>query len=226
MTLVAGADVAKGRWVVVVLRDGDFEHATITKTLADFLEETQGLQVLAVDIPIGLPEGKEHRQCDLAAKAFLRPKSSSVFFTPPRPVINKPTHAEANKLSKREFGRGISQQAYALRTKILEVDPIAADDDRIIEVHPEVCFRAMKGSPLPYSKKTWNGQMERRSLLSSEGIDLPHPIKTEAGAAPVDDLLDAAAAAWSAWRVAQGDARVLPEVAEGCDRTRREVIWY
>ena len=87
MTLVAGADVAKGQWVVVVLRDGDFDHAIVTKNLTDFLGETQGLGVLAVDIPIGLPEGKEHRQCDLAAREFLRPRSSSVFSTPPRPVI-------------------------------------------------------------------------------------------------------------------------------------------
>jgi predicted RNase H-like nuclease len=85
MTLVAGADVTKGRWVIVVLRDGDFDCATVTKTLTDFLVETVDLGVLAVDIPIGLPEGKEHRQCDLAAKAFLKPRSSSVFFTPPTP---------------------------------------------------------------------------------------------------------------------------------------------
>jgi len=142
MTLVAGADVTKGRWVVVVLRDGAFDRATVTNNLADFLVETEGLEVLAVDIPIGFPEGKEHRQCDLAAKRFLKPRSSSVFFTPPRLVIAEPTYAKANRLSKREFDRGISAQAYALRTKILEVDPIAACEDRIIEVHPEVCFRA------------------------------------------------------------------------------------
>ena len=35
---------------------------------------------------------------DLAAKEFLKPRSSSVFFTPPRPVIAKPTYAEANRL--------------------------------------------------------------------------------------------------------------------------------
>jgi predicted RNase H-like nuclease len=82
MTLVAGADITKGRWVVVVLRDGDFDRAIVTKTLADFLIETPDLEILAVDIPIGLPEVKEHRPCDLAAKAFLKPRSSSVFFTP------------------------------------------------------------------------------------------------------------------------------------------------
>ena len=225
MVLVAGADVAKGRWVVIVLRDGDFDRATVTKNLAEFLAESKGLEVLAVDIPIGLPEGKEHRQCDLAAKAFLKPKSSPVFFTPPRTVLEAPTYQEGNQLSWRDYERGVSAQAYALGQKILEVDPIAASNDRIIEVHPEVCFRAMKGEPLDHSKHSWNGQVERRQLIASAGIDLPYPLP-DAGKVPPDDILDAAAAAWSAWRVARGRAGVLPESAIGCDRNERSVIWY
>jgi len=225
MTLVAGTDVAKGRWVVVVLSDGEFDRATVTKNLSDFLEEAKGLEVLAVDIPIGLPAGKEHRRCDLAAKKLLKPKSSSVFFTPPRPVLEAPTYNEANQLSRSAFGRGVSAQSYALRAKILEVDPIAASDDRIIEVHPEVCFHAMKGSALAYPKKSWNGQMERRSLLESHGIQLPDQIETT-GKTPPDDVLDATAAAWSAWRVTKGTARVLPDYAAGCSFGQRGVIWY
>ena len=225
MTLVAGADVAKGKWVVVVLRDGEFDHAAVTKTLAEFLAGSKSLEVLAVDIPIGLPEGKEHRHCDLAAKAFLKPKSSSVFFTPPRPVLEAPTYQEGNRLSWRDYERGVSAQAYALGQKILDVDPIAASDDRIIEVHPEVCFLAMKGEPLGYSKHSWNGQAERRRLIAGAGIILPDHLPG-AGKVPPDDLLDAAAAAWTAWRVARGEAKVLPPSAAGCDRTRRAVIWY
>jgi predicted RNase H-like nuclease len=225
MTLVAGADVTKGRWVVVVLRDGDFDRAIVTKNLADFLGGTKGLEVLAVDIPIGLPEGKEHRQCDLAAKAFLKPRSSSVFFTPPRPVLEAPTYQEGNQLSWHDYERGVSAQAYALGQKILEVDPIAASDDRVIEIHPEVCFRAMKGEPLDYSKHSWNGQAERRRLIAGAGIGLPDHL-SEAGQVPPDDILDAAAAAWTAWRLAQGTAKVLPESANGRDRILRGVIWY
>ena len=101
----------------------------------------------------------------------------------------------------------------------------AAGDDRIIEVHPEVCFRAMKGRPLDDSKHTWNGQTERRRLIAGAGIDFPDHIP-DAGKVPSDDLFDAAAAAWSAWRVAQGNAKVLPESAAGCGKTRRAVIWY
>ena len=74
---------------------------------------------------------------------------------------------------------------------------IAPGNHRVIEVHPEVCFRAMKGEPLDYSKHSWNGQAERRRLIAGAGIDLPDHI-LDAGKVPSDDLLDAAVAAWTA----------------------------
>ena len=83
----------------------------------------------------------------------------------------------------------------------------------------------MKGSALEDSKHSWNGQIERRRLISKAGIDLPDHLQ-DAKKVPPDDILDSAAAAWIAWRVALGKAKVLPESAEGCGRTRREVIWY
>ena len=76
-------------------------------------------------------------------------------------------------VSQAEFGKGISRQAYALRSKILEVEPHWLADERIIECHPEVSFRAMAEEPLGWSKKTWNGQMLRRRLLAEQGIVLP-----------------------------------------------------
>ena len=142
-----------------------------------------------------------------------------------RAVLEAPSFAEANKISWERFGRGISAQSYALRRKILEVDECAATDDRIYEVHPEVCFTAMKSEPLDYSKHSWNGQAERRQLIAGTGIALPDNLP-DAGKVPPDDLLDAAAAAWTAWRIVRGKAEVLPNSAAGCDTSRREVIWY
>jgi predicted RNase H-like nuclease len=143
------------------------------------------------------------------AKTFVGKRSSSVFHAPPREVLEATTYREANRLSKDLFGRGISAQAYALRAKILEVDPVASADLRLVEVHPEVSFCAMKGRSLAFSKKSWNGQMERRDLIRSQGIDLPDRLEN-AGIVAADDLLDAAAAAWSAWRIHLGLAETLP----------------
>ncbi len=225
MTLIAGADVWKGRWAVVVLEGGCFQYAFVRPTVTDVLDALAGVEVLALDIPIGLPTGHDHRGCDAAAKVFVGPRSSSVFHTPPRAVLEAPTYREANRLSKELCGRGISAQAYALRAKILEVDPIAAADPRLVEVHPEVSFCAMKGSALAFSKKCWNGQMERRALLQSRGIELPNRIE-DAGMVPADDLLDATAAAWSALRVQRGEAAALPPFEKATDTGRHSRIWY
>ncbi|HCP61807.1 MAG TPA: DUF429 domain-containing protein, partial [Actinobacteria bacterium] len=61
----------------------------------------------------------------------------------------------------------------------------------------------MSGGTVLGRKKSWNGLMQRWRLLSSEGIELPEAAGP-AGAAAPDDVLDAAAAAWSANRIANG----------------------
>lgn len=93
----------------------------------------------------------------------------------------------------------------------------------MVEVHPEVSFAALAGRPLGHSKRSWNGQMERRRLLASAGIQLPDELT--AGQATADDVLDAAIAAWSAARKERGAAATLPDdppVQDG----RPVAIWY
>ena len=52
--------------------------------------------------------------------------------------------------------------------------------------------------------------MARRALLAGVGISLPGNLAA-AGAAAPDDILDAAAVAWSADRIARGQASSLPD---------------
>jgi predicted RNase H-like nuclease len=93
----------------------------------------------------------------------------------------------------------------------------------VIEVHPEVSFAALAGRPLQNSKRSWNGQMERRRLLASAGIELPDELT--AGDAAADDVLDAAIAAWSAARKDRGEAATVPAEPPVQDG-RRVAIWY
>ena len=83
----------------------------------------------------------------------------------------------------------------------------------------------MKSEPLLYSKHSWNDQAERRRLIAGVGIVLPDHLP-DAGKVPPDDLLDAAAAEWTAWRVAAGKAEVLPSSAAGYNTSRRGVNWF
>ena len=107
---------------------------------------------------------------------------------------------------------------------MIEADTIAASDERVFEVHPEVSFRHLAGDSLPWSKKSWNGLLLRRQLLADAGVALPERIPGVKGAA-ADDVVDAAVAAWSARRIATGVARPLPDPPQSVDG-RQVAIWY
>ena len=82
---------------------------------------------------------------------------------------------------------------------------------RVVEVHPELSFARLAGAPLPDRKRTPVGVERRRRLLAGAGIVLPG--EPGRGVAE-DDLLDAAAAAWTASRVAPGEADPRPDPPE------------
>jgi len=76
---------------------------------------------------------------------------------------------------------------------------------------------------LRHRKKVGGGALERIELLRAQGIVLADI--GEAAAAPLDDLLDAAAAAWSAHRIAVGEAESLPDPPQVL-AGRPVAIWY
>ncbi len=89
--------------------------------------------------------------------------------TPPRTVLEAASYTAANEIAPGLMDAKISQQAWALRETIFEVEALA--DPRLIEVHPEVSFAAMTGGHLRHPKGTWNGQALRRRALASRGRD-------------------------------------------------------
>ena len=219
MTAVVGIDARPRGWVAVRPAAGDPEVAT-ADDLPALIARFPDAAVIAIDMPIGLSDTA--RECDVAARRFVGARRNSVFITPPADVLYAPSYDEANRRSRQRYDRGISRQAYALRANVRVVAAIAESDERLIEVHPEVSFRALLGGVLGYAKSTWNGQAIRRRALDDAGIGLPELLE-EAGAVPPADVLDAAVAAWSARRFATGDAGSLPsDSAPGS----RPVIWY
>jgi predicted RNase H-like nuclease/predicted enzyme related to lactoylglutathione lyase len=199
----AGVDMASGGWAVIVLEDSHVVDVFRCETFSDAL--LVDAQVIGVDIPIGIPD-EGPRPADVAARRFVGARRSAVFPTPVRSVLEAPSYAEARAIATELTGKSISAQAYALRRRILEVDEYAADDERLIEVHPEVSFRQLAHRPLQ-SKHTSFGLAERRTLLEEAGIELP----ASARRVNETDLLDAAVAAWTAARYARAEALPLPE---------------
>lgn len=221
---VLGVDGYKKGWVAIALQGGAYADGIVAETLSELASRFAGAAVIGVDIPIGLPS-TEPRPADGEAKRFVGTRHSSVFPTPPREALETETYADARRWCREHWGRGLSAQSYALRDRILEADALAAEEDRLHEVHPEVSFRALAGAPLTHPKKTWNGQMERLRLLEEADIAVPRNLD-EAGEVPPDDILDAAVAAWTATRIARGEARTLPTDPSADPRGRPIAIWY
>jgi len=169
---VIGADVASKRWIAVVLRDGVFQDAVLVSRLTDLLPRVGQVATIAIDIPIGLPVGGEDwpRAADTEAREWIGRRRSSVFLSAPRPVLECSTYAAANALHREitPQGKGLSRQSWALCERILEAEDFAQQHSHVVEVHPEVSFRALNEEPLPHAKKSWNGQHVRRRLLASQ----------------------------------------------------------
>ncbi len=220
MTVVAGFDGWRGGWVGIVLDGGTYAGSVVAESMAEAIARLEEAAVIAVDIPMSPPRARV-REAEQEAKRLLGSRSSTVFLTPPRVVLRASTYAAARAEATARFGRGVSAQAYALRHRILELEPLARADERIHEVHPELAFREMNaGTPVEDNKKTWAGQMRRRRLLAGEGIEVPDELGA-VGMVPPDDVLDAAAVAWTAERIASGRARAVPAFGR-----RVDAIWY
>ena len=216
-----GVDACRRGWVAVSLEGGSLTAAVrFGAELAALLApgaDGDGAGTVGIDMPLGLLESG-WREADRVARSLAGARRSSVFAIPPRAVWAEASYALANQRCRELTGQGFSIQAWGLRAKLLEANRYRqACGHPLYEVHPELAFGAMAGGPLRYSKHTAPGRELRRELLASAGIVLSGAV-----AWPVTDTLDAAAVAWSAWRIATGRAIVLPDAPQ-LDRQGREI---
>jgi predicted RNase H-like nuclease len=215
---VLGVDGCPGGWVGALVEDGG-----VTWHSGDFAAMLD-LQpaALAVDIPIGLPTGPERRAADVEARALLGPQRSSVFFVPPRVVLEAGSQPEATRLSRAAGSVGVSIQMFHILDKVAEVDAHVQAGADVVEVHPEVSLRRMCGHPLP-PKRTHAGRDARLAVLRTwlPGLELPSPLP---GRAQPDDCLDAVACAWTASRWLRGEAEVLGDETDALGLPMRIVV--
>jgi predicted RNase H-like nuclease len=226
---VGGLDGCRGGWVLAILPATSVVLPAATVELighfadAAALVRAGHLAALAVDMPIGLPDGPT-RAADREARAQLGVRRSSVFPTPVRAVLGATSYPEALEISRRVAGVGLSRQAFNLLPRMREVDGVVdpADQERIVECHPELAFARLAGRPLPEPKRTSAGRAERLDLLEpfaagAAGLAPPR------GARP-DDVLDALVLATVAARVATGAIGRLGDGARDARGLRMEIV--
>jgi predicted RNase H-like nuclease len=224
---VLGVDACKAGWVGVALTDERVTayFAVMITELVALANQGVPTSVVAVDMPIGLPDTTP-RKADEEARAALGSLRSSVFMTPCRGVLTAVDHDSASRRNRELAGAGISIQAFSLLRKMREVDDWAHDtEQRFVEVHPEVSFATLAGGPLTIGKKTWAGAELRRRLLAGDGVVFDADLGEAGRRATVDDILDAGAAAWTARRVLRGEASSRPDPPQVFSDGMPSAIW-
>jgi len=205
---VLGVDGWRGRWVGALL-DG---RAVTLLELADVraVLAVPGVELIAIDMPIGLSETGV-RACDVQARALLPGAAGSVFPTPVRAVLATDDYAEARALSRAATDppRAPSAQAFQLVKAIRSLDEALGDppSDRVVEVHPELAFRALDAA-VRDRKGTARGTIQRLRALRAV-MDVEPALAGAPSGIPVVDALDACAAAWSARRLADGQGECV-----------------
>ena len=223
---MTGVDACPGGWVAVTLRPSPTGNRTaelmVSVAVAATLDGLSLAGVVGIDMPLGLV-ADGWRVADALARRALGRRGVTVFAIPPRPVWQQSTYAEANRACRELTGKGLSAQTWGLRRKLLEADAYRRQSAaRLYEVHPELAFAAMAGAPVAASKHTEAGLVIRRELLAQSGIALPPKV----AGAPENDLLDAAAVAWSARRIATRQASTLTSPTQRADDGTEIAIRY
>jgi len=222
---LAGVDGCSGGWLAAfVQKNGGEVRLRIVPRFADVLAAPERPCVVAVDMPIGLPErtGPGGRAAENGVRPLLGARQSSVFSVPSRAAIYADGYREACDIAQATSDppRKVSKQLFNIAPKIREVDqalratPGAAS--RVFEVHPEVAFWRLNGErALDQPKKVKGvpygpGLALRRGLLIAAGFPAEVVAMTPPPGAAADDVVDALACAVIARRLHAGRARPFP----------------
>ncbi len=225
---VAGVDGCRAGWIAALMKVGNpaSGRIAVVPDLAAIVDAPERPAIVAVDIPIGLPDRTRGsgRVPEQLVRPLLGQRQSSVFAIPSRQAVYAADYGEACALAlaTSDPPRKVSRQGFGLFPKIREADALLRArpelTERIVEVHPELAFWALNGGQaLDLPKKVKGtpyepGMRLRRALLTQTGLlaDALIASSPPKGAA-ADDLLDALAGLTVALDLATGGGQSFPD---------------
>lgn len=234
MGWIAGVDGCRDGWIAAFC-DVELKrqpHIEVFRDFASILNDERTPAVVAVDMPIGLPDWTKGRGRgpEEAVRTVLGPIRNSVFSIPSRTAvyaIDRPvvgmediarSHAAACEVARQTSAlqAAFSRQAFMIFPKIREIDRLLREDPevrlRVNEMHPEVAFWSMNGErPLQFAKKEAAGEAERAELLQRQGLALASIRALPPRGAKRDDQIDALAALVVARHIAAGRGKPFPD---------------
>jgi predicted RNase H-like nuclease len=212
-----GVDGCRSGWFAIFLAEENDQNSEWEiglfpsfSSLVDLLKTNYGQTelLILIDIPIGLKNrGSGERYSDIGARNILKKRKSSLFSVPCREAVYAESYEKACEINKEFTGKSISKQAWNIIPKIRDVDTFLIKNEifrgKVKETAPEVCFQALTGSPMRYSKKNHDGFSERMRALkrvcpAADKIADSALSKYRRKEVAKDDVLDALAAAVTA----------------------------
>lgn len=127
MVWVCGVDGFKNRWCAVLRNLDTDEFRARVVSFQELLRLPENPAIVAVDVPIGLPDvtPPRGRSCErLARKIVGAHRARSVISTVGCNALAAATRVEADLLSKAAGGIGVSAHCWGLKDKLLEVDAV------------------------------------------------------------------------------------------------------
>jgi|HubBroStandDraft_6_1064221.scaffolds.fasta_scaffold364003_1 predicted RNase H-like nuclease len=104
-----------------------------------------------MDIPIGLPDNSDIRECDLGAHRALGEKRSSVFLTPPRSRLEAIDPLEFQRMHREIRAKGAGLPVWGISGNVVRIDNV---------VFQKLCQIIFLGYPdmyeLPRSIEGWS----------------------------------------------------------------------
>jgi predicted RNase H-like nuclease len=212
---LAGVVPCRGGWLAVTGKLQGItllpEGAQVLGTVIDVLDYRPSFDVIALHAPVGLLGSAEPggRRCDREARRLLGPaRGASVFSPPSRALLASPDGVPGERLSA------------VARHMLPHVAEVAREigsyhQRTVFEVLPELTYYQLnEDRPLRWSKRLRAGQDERRALLEARMPGIDRVLDAGAPRVAAGRLLDAAAALWTARRIAARGVARIPEDPE------------
>ena len=235
-TWLAGVDGCPEGWVVVFVQpNGTARPPRVVSTFQEIVFAPERPVIIAVDVPIGLPDHSppKGRLAESEARSRLGDRKSSVFRIPSRSAVyasvaNEPADDrerffKACEIARKtsEDGKAFAKQGFYILDKVVEVDMFLRSHEAhracVYETHPELAFWRLNGNAALHEPKKRKsriydpGMILRRGQLVAAGLSEEVVNTSRLKGAGEDDLLDAMACAVIAQRIHRGEAKPFPD---------------
>lgn len=120
----AGVDGCPGGWLCIVSDpDANYLSAAVFRSAEELLAHDPTIQILTIDMPIGLVN-VGRRRCDELAREMLGNRHVCVSNAPIRPALYAPSRLAASGITEKITNRKVGSNEWALYPKIINLDRV------------------------------------------------------------------------------------------------------